>query len=144
VARYQGRLSGPLLDRIDLHVEVGRVESAELDGASSAEESGTVAGRVLVARTRQLERQGKANARLDSAEIAVHCAADASAIDMLRRAMKQLALSARAYHRVLRVARTIADLSGREAVGAVHVAEAITLRSLDRRAARAGGEFISQ
>jgi len=144
IESYRGRVSGPLLDRIDLHVEVGQVESAELDGISPAEASGTVAERVLAARSRQIERQGKANARLDSAEIVVHCAADASATDMLRRAMKQLALSARAYHRVLRVARTIADLSGRPVVGAVHVAEAITLRSLDRRAAHAGGEFISQ
>jgi magnesium chelatase family protein len=143
IESYRGRVSGPLLDRIDLHVEVGRVDPSELAGAPDAESSSRVAERVAAARERQLDRQGKANARLDNAEVAALCMAEDRALSILGRAMKQLALSARAYHRVLRVARTIADLADCAPVCSEHVAEAVALRSLDRRASHASNEFIS-
>jgi magnesium chelatase family protein len=143
IARYRSRVSGPLLDRIDLHVELGRVEPSALEGAPDAEPSSRVAERVVAARERQLDRQGKANARLDNAEVAALCMAEDRALSVLGRAMKQLALSARAYHRVLRVARTIADLADCAPVRSEHIAEAVALRSLDRRASQASNEFIS-
>ena len=143
IESYRGRVSGPLLDRIDLHVEVGRVDPLELAGEAVAERSAAVARRVVAARDRQLERQGKANARLDNTEVAAHCAADEPALAMLGRAMKQLALSARAYHRVLRVARTIADLAGSDVTRTAHLAEAISLRSLDRRTTQSPDDSIS-
>ncbi len=146
IASYRSRISGPLLDRIDLHVEVGRVALDEIAGDARPESSATVAARVAKARAAQLARQGKSNARLAVQEIHAACAAEPAALELLGRAMRQLGFSARAYHRVLRVARTIADLAGEERVAARHVAEAITLRQLDRRtieatvdAARAAG-----
>ena len=105
--------------------------------------SATVARRVAAARDRQLERQGKANARLDNTEVTTLGGADELALALLGRAMKQLALSARAFHRVLRVARTIADLAGSTATRTEHVAEAISLRSLDRRATYSPNDSIS-
>jgi magnesium chelatase family protein len=124
-----------LLDRIDLHVEVGRVALEEIAGQARAEDSAAVAARVVAARRRQHERQACLNARVAGNDLAAACAADATALDLLARAMRQLGLSARAYHRVLRVARTIADLAASGPLRAEHVAEAITLRQLDRRAA---------
>jgi magnesium chelatase family protein len=135
VAAYRGRVSGPLLDRIDLHVEVGRVALEEIAGQARPEGSAAVAARVAAARQRQRERQACLNARVGGNDLAAACAADATALDLLARAMRQLGLSARAYHRVLRVARTIADLAASAPLRAEHVAEAITLRQLDRRAA---------
>jgi magnesium chelatase family protein len=143
IESYRSRVSGPLLDRIDLHVDVGRVEAYELEAAQSAERSSQVAERVLAARGRQVARQGKANARLDNAEVAALCQADAHALAVLSRAMKQLALSARAYHRVLRVARTIADIGGSTLVRTEHIAEAVALRSLDRRTSPPSIDLIS-
>jgi magnesium chelatase family protein len=137
VAAYRSRISGPLLDRIDLHVEVPRVSTAEIARDELAENSAAVAARVAAARTRQVERQGHANARLDGPSVAKLVGADAAALALLGDAMQRLALSARAYHRVLRVARTVADLAGGAAVNPEHVAEAITLRQLDRRVAGA-------
>ena len=142
VAAYRARISGPLLDRIDLHVDVPRVAPEEIAQTTSAEASAEVARRVVEARARQLGRQGHSNARLEGTAV-VECArADGTALVLLARAMRQLALSARAYHRVLRVARTIADLAGEEAVQPGHVAEAITFRQLDRRSAGATSEAI--
>jgi len=143
VESYRSRISGPLLDRIDLHVELSRVEASELQSAEPGECSQRVAARVLAARSRQLERQRKSNARLDNTEVATWSRADSRAMAVLARAMKQLALSARAYHRVLRVARTIADLAGSVDVRTEHIAEAVTLRSLDRRASGFSSEPIS-
>jgi magnesium chelatase family protein len=137
VADYRGRISGPLLDRIDLHVEVPRVPTAEIAGSEPAEGSRAVAERVAAARARQVARQGRANARLEGALALRDVRADEAALTLLVNAMQRLALSARAYHRVLRVARTIADLAGCETVAAGHVAEAVTLRMLDRRIAGA-------
>ncbi len=128
VARYRGRLSGPLLDRIDLHVEVPALPEADLTAAGSGEPSEVVRARVAAARDRQLARQGKPNALLGSKEIDRHCVLDPAGQALIRRAISRLNLSARAYHRILRVARTVADLAGDEALGASQVAEAVQYR----------------
>jgi len=133
VAAYRGRISGPLLDRIDLHIEVPRVPTEVLANDEAAESSQDVAARVAAARERQLERQNQPNAQLDGPVVVNRANAERAALQLLAGAMRQLALSARAYHRVLRVARTIADLAGSDTVTTQHVAEAITLRQLDRR-----------
>jgi magnesium chelatase family protein len=132
IAAYRSRVSGPLLDRIDLHVEVGPVALDDLDAAEPGEDSGAVARRVALARERQQRRQGRSNARLDVADLTREARAESRALALLGRALRQLGLSARAYHRVLRVARTVADLAGSNGVQECHVAEAITLRQLDR------------
>jgi magnesium chelatase family protein len=134
VAAYRNRISGPLLDRIDLHVEVGRVALGEIADDARPECSATVSARVAAAWLRQRERQSRSNARLEGADLTMACAAEPGALQVLARAMRQLGLSARAYHRVLRVARTIADLAHSPRVCPQHVAEAITLRQLDRSA----------
>jgi magnesium chelatase family protein len=128
IARYQARLSGPLLDRIDLRVEVGALDEAELAAAPSGETSAAVAAHVQAARTRALERQGKPNAALEGAQIERECAVQGAARQVLLTASQRLGWSARAYHRVLKVARTIADLEGADALGTAHVAEAIQAR----------------
>ena len=133
VASYRGRISGPLLDRIDLHVEMPRVSTAEIASTVPAESSMTVVARVAAARARQVERQGHANSRLESPSALRALRAEPAALALLGSAMQRLALSARAYHRVLRVARTIADLAACESICTEHVAEAVTLRQLDRR-----------
>jgi magnesium chelatase family protein len=134
VARYQGRISGPLLDRIDLQVEVPSLAQDELLSPSSppAESSAAVAARVRQARDRQQARQGKANAQLEGSELERHCALDDAARQFLGKAMTRLALSARATHRVLKVARTIADLAGDASLGSAHLAEAIQFRRVLR------------
>jgi magnesium chelatase family protein len=128
VSRYRARISGPLLDRIDLHVEVPALPAADLTGAARGEASTIVRDRVVRARARQLERQGVANARLAGRAAENHARADASANDFLRRASASMALSARSHHRVLKVARTIADLEGCARVAQGHVAEALRYR----------------
>jgi magnesium chelatase family protein len=131
---YRSRLSGPLLDRIDLHVEVGRIALEDIEhGAPKPEDTVAVAARVGAARHTQLRRQSGLNSRLDVETLTQSCRLEPAAAQLLGRAMRQLSLSARAYHRVLRVARTIADLAASDAVLAAHVAEAVTLRQLDRR-----------
>jgi magnesium chelatase family protein len=143
IAAYRSRISGPLLDRIDLHVEVPRVSPAEVASATPSEPSADAARRVTVARERQLARQGCANNRLEGGAVLMRSLADAQALALLGTAMQRLALSARAYHRVLRVARSIADLAAEEHVRSEHVAEAITFRQLDRRVGSAGAPIIS-
>jgi magnesium chelatase family protein len=137
IAAYRSRISGPLLDRIDLHVEVPRILPDDLTRTAPPEASAAVAARVIAARQMQVVRQGRSNARLEGAAIAQAARADAGALALLEHAMRRLSLSARAYHRVLRVARTIADLETCAAVRREHVAEAVTLRQLDRRVAGA-------
>ena len=151
MARYRARISGPLLDRIDLALDVPAVDadllairanaagaertgsdgSAPIARAPEQESSAAVRARVVRARERQHARQGKANAHLRPSEIAQHCAPDAAGEALLRKAMTRLALSARAYHRVLKVARTVADLAGARDVAVLHVAEAIGFRRTD-------------
>ena len=132
VARYRRRISGPLLDRIDLQVEVPAVPQEDLAGGVQAEPSAAIRQRVAAARTRQLERQGRPNAALAAREMDRYCLPDAAGATVLKQAISRLGLSARAYHRVLKVARTIADLTEAGTVAAVHVAEAIQYRRFDR------------
>lgn len=131
IARYRSRLSGPLLDRIDLKLEMPRVPHADLRGSATGESSATVAARVAMARARQLDRAGKSNAALGNREVERDCALDAHLHAWLDRAVERLGLSARAYHRVLRVARTIADLGAHACIDAAHLAEAIQYRRFD-------------
>jgi len=128
VARYLGRLSGPLLDRIDMHLEVPSLPETDLVSNEAGESSASVRSRVLAARERQLQRQGKANADLAMADIDAYCQPDEMAVGLLKQAITRLNLSARAYHRVLKLARTLADLGGVETIAASHVAEAVQYR----------------
>ena len=128
VARYRGRLSGPLLDRIDLQIEVPALRESELTAIGGNETSATVRERVAQAAQLQELRQGKPNSALDVADIERHCGADDAAIALLRQAIERFGFSARAYHRSLKVARTIADLAGSNTITAPHVAEAIQYR----------------
>jgi magnesium chelatase family protein len=134
--RYRARVSGPLLDRIDLHVELPRVPIAALTGAPSDEEtSATVRARVIAARERQRARYRSArlNAHLPGRLVRRVCRIDPAGERLVEVASERLALSARAFTRILRLARTIADLAGVEAIATSHLAEAIQYRSLDRR-----------
>jgi magnesium chelatase family protein len=132
VARYRHKLSGPLLDRIDIQIEVPAVREDELVHAGRGENSVQVRERVGRAHERQLLRQGKNNTRLGPREIERFCTPEERAGALLRQAIGKLHLSARAYHRVLKLARTIADLAGEATIGVTHVAEAIQYRRLER------------
>jgi magnesium chelatase family protein len=132
VARYRRRISGPLLDRIDLQIEVPDVPQADLARGGRGETSDAIRARVGAARGRQLGRQGRPNAVLSTGEVDRYCAPNAQGARMLEQAVSRLGFSARAYHRVLKVARTIADLAGERDLAAAHVAEAIQYRRLDR------------
>jgi len=136
VLRYRAKISGPLLDRIDMHIHVPRVEHSTLSrpNESGEESSVVVRERVQQCRARQIQRAGKANARLNTREVERDCRPDEAAAQLLETAMSRLSLSARAYHRVLKVARTIADLAGAETVCSAHIAEAVRYRELDRGA----------
>ena len=128
VARYQDKISGPLLDRIDMQIQVGALPHDELLKQADGEPSSAIAARVDNAFGTQLKRQGKGNHALSTTEIDTHCKPDAAGEQLLRNAMARLNWSARAYHRVLKVARTIADMAGAAAIGQPHVAEAIQYR----------------
>jgi magnesium chelatase family protein len=136
IARYRNRISGPLIDRIDIHIEIAPLNVEDLMGdvreRAAAEDSATVARRVAAARSAQLLRQGKLNARLSPAEVARFCELAKQARALLVTAVARLGLSARAYHRILKVARTCADLGGAADIRMVDVAEAAKLRALDR------------
>ena len=139
VKRYISRISGPMLDRIDIQIELPSLSFDELSGEGRQEEtSATVRERVSRARAFAMERMGGqtgvyCNAQLDAAMIRKYCVADEGAQVLLRTAYERMGLSARGYDRIMRVARTIADLSGAEIIGAPHVAEAIQYRSLDKK-----------
>jgi magnesium chelatase family protein len=138
IQNYLGRISGPLLDRIDLHVEVPQVKFREISSERTGEDSATIRGRVIAARTRQQARFANkravtCNARMGPRELKSYCALDEATKELLKTAMSDLNFSARAYDRILKVARTIADLAGVEKIGADHISEAIQYRSLDRQ-----------
>ncbi|HJV24321.1 MAG TPA: YifB family Mg chelatase-like AAA ATPase [Aromatoleum sp.] len=134
VARYRGRLSGPLLDRMDITIEVPLLDHAELVAQPAGEASGTVRERVGRAWAIQRERQGVPNSQLPAGRVDALCAPDSAGQGLLDQAVRRLNLSARGYHRILKVARTIADLAGAERVGTTHLAEAIQYRrGLDAR-----------
>ncbi len=132
--RYQRRLSGPLLDRIDIFVDVPRVEYEKLADMRPGESSSTVRARVEEARSVQAARFGhgrtSTNAEMTATEVRTHCQAhlDDEAGQLMRLAMQQFSLSARAFHRTLKIARTVADLAGKDRIGAAHLAEAIQYR----------------
>ncbi len=131
VRRYRSRISGPLLDRIDLRVEVGRLPPDLLLGPARGEPSGAVRRRVEAARERQLRRQGCANASLPPDRLASACALGAAETRCLEQAARRLQLSGRGLHRTLRVARTLADLAARDAVGTEQIGEALAFRQAD-------------
>ncbi|MCC8995623.1 MAG: YifB family Mg chelatase-like AAA ATPase [Nitrosomonas sp.] len=134
ITRYRGRISGPLLDRIDMQIEVPAVPQQELmKQQTTSEKSSTIRLRVEKAYQLQLDRQGKTNSRLGVKEIDQFCALDSASENLLKQAISRLNLSARAYHRILKVARTIADLAGIEKINNQHIAEAIQYRRLDRK-----------
>ncbi len=140
IQRYRARISGPLLDRIDLHVEAPALSVAELRADRPAEASARIRARIQAARARQRARlagptTAAVNARMTHAQIRRDCALPAALGDLLQQAMERLALSARAYDRILKVARTIADLDASAAIGERHLLEAIHYRNLDRRQA---------
>ncbi len=140
IARYRARVSGPLLDRIDLGIEVPALPSEALavrgpesEGAGSQATTSEVLGKHAAgARARQMDRQGKPNARLGPREVETYCTPDTAGAALLAHAMSRLSLSARAYHRILKVARSIADLAGVGTIGPAHVAEAIGYRRFER------------
>ncbi len=132
VERYRGRISGPLLDRIDLHVEVPRIRTDELQGEADGESSEEILARVEAARQRQMARRGVPNAKLSVKGIDEDCALREEQIKLLDLAQRRLNLSARSYHRILRVARTIADLADSPMIESAHITESLAFRALDR------------
>jgi magnesium chelatase family protein len=132
VSRYRKRISGPLMDRIDLQIEVPAVPPEDLQRVAGGESSAVIRARVEKARARMLTRQGKENARLATREIDKYCAPDEKGATLLKQAIGRLGLSARGYHRILKVSRTIADLASVERISAVQIAEAIQYRRFDR------------
>ncbi len=132
IRRYRARVSGPLVDRIDLHIEVPRLAHRVLRGETPEESSATVRARVCAARDRQLQRAGKPNSALHTREIERYCALGEADHRLLEQALEKLGLSPRAYHRILKVARTIADLAGSDGIKTPHLTEALSYRALDR------------
>ena len=128
IARYRGRISGPLLDRIDIQIEVPALSHDDLLRQPDGEASAAIQARVEAARARQIARQGKPNAELGSKEIDTYCAPDIAGEALLKQAILRFNLSARAYHRILKVARTVADLAGDERIATRHIAETIQYR----------------
>lgn len=130
--RHRSRISAPLMDRIDLQIEVPRLPREALQETSQPESTAVVRERVVACRNKQLERCGKANSELTNREVEQHCRLDSQASSMLETTMERFRLSARAYHRILKVARTCADLEASEKVELNHIAEAIGYRAMDR------------
>jgi len=134
VRHYRARISAPLLDRLDLHIEVPRLTTRDFEAAACGESSAAAAARIARARELQMGRQGVCNARLSDVGVQRWCAVDADGRRLLDGAIQQLGFSGRARQRVLRVARTIADLEGASALSAMHIGEAVMLRCMDRDA----------
>ncbi len=138
IEKYRQKISGPLLDRIDIHVEVPLVDFKELSSTELGEKSATIRQRVSSARAVQTKRFHKnkgvsTNAAMSAKLVREHCALDATSTSYLEHAMEQMNFSARAHDRILKVARTIADLAGCEKIQSEHILEAIQYRSLDRK-----------
>lgn len=143
VSQYLAKISGPLLDRIDIHVEVARLKHEELVAPPAGEHSSAIRERVERAREVQRERFASekdaalgtthCNAHMNARQIRHYCHIEGSALSLLRAAIDQMGLSARAYDRILKLSRTIADLAGEESIGIAHVAEAVQYRALDRK-----------
>ena len=136
IQRYVSKISGPLLDRIDIHIDVPAVKFKELASDMPAESSAAIRERVVCARRLQLERfrveKIFANAQMTPRLIRKHCAIDTASKSLLESAITRLGLSARAYDRILKVSRTLADLDGKEQIESGHVSEAVQYRTLDR------------
>ncbi len=132
VRRYLSKLSGPFLDRFDLTIEVPKLPKGTLSASVQEESSATVRARVVAARQRAYQRQRGANAQLSGKQLAQHCQLEPACQHFLEQAVEKLKLSARAYHRILRVARTIADLADCASISNAHIAEAIGYRAFDR------------
>jgi magnesium chelatase family protein len=136
IHRYRSRVSGPLLDRIDIHIEVPAVPYKDLSAEHTGEGSEAIRQRVIRARDIQIERFSRSriysNSQMKTKQIKKHCVLSKDAGDLLEAAMKKLGLSARAYTRILKLSRTIADMEGAEDIQAHHVSEAIQYRTLDR------------
>ena len=131
--KHRSRISAPFLDRIDIHIEVPPIDKKMLDGSAPAgETSHDIKKRVLKAAQRQQQRGPRSNAELSTSEIEQFCKLSNEDIRLLEKAMERLTLSARAYHRILKLARTIADIDGSDRIRSPHLSEAISYRSLDR------------
>jgi magnesium chelatase family protein len=138
IQNYLARISGPLLDRIDMHVEVPQVKFREISAERTGESSAQIRERVIAARRKQHARFGiksriTCNARMGTKELKLHCALDEGTLELLKSAMADMNLSARAYDRIVKVARTIADLAGSERITSDHISESIGFRNLDRQ-----------
>ena len=138
IQKYMNRISGPLMDRIDIHIEVPAVPFTELSNKTNGEKSDVIKSRVQLARQRQLDRFEEmptvfCNAQMESNELKNYCTLGSKQSELLKNAMEKLGLSARAYDRILKVSRTIADLEGEESIRTTHISEAIHYRSLDRK-----------
>jgi magnesium chelatase family protein len=138
IKRYKDKLSGPLLDRIDIHLEVPAVPFKEMTHGPDGEPSAVIRQRVAAARAVQTERFRRhkniyANSQMSSRDLKKYCVLDQAGLGLLEQGMERLRLSARAYNRILKIARTIADLAGQERIAAPHIAEALHYRRIDRR-----------
>ena len=136
IQNYIGKVSGPLLDRIDIHIELPSIEYKELSETKDAESSEIVKARIEKAQAIQKERftgSNLYNGQMNAKQIKKYCVLKNAANELLKKAMNELGLSARAYNKILKVARTIADLAGSEEIRAEHIAEAVQYRSMDMR-----------
>jgi magnesium chelatase family protein len=133
IRRYLAKISGPLLDRIDIHIEVPRLSSEELMGKRVGESSAQVRRRVVKARDRQLSRMGKCNGQMKAKELREQCDMDDSTKELLKAAIAQFNLTGRGYDRILKVSRTIADIEEAQCIEMHHVAEATNYRAFDRK-----------
>lgn len=132
VMRYLSRVSGPFIDRIDLQIELPRLNSAQLQSTQEEESSAVVRSRVEAAYNLQLNRQGKVNARLNNKEMSIHCALATAELQFLAKASEKLSLSPRSYHRIIKVARTISDLKGVPQISLEELKEALNYRAFER------------